>query len=161
MKKNKCLFIALISLIVLMFGICPVYAATVTNNPTAICLKSDIVLIARIIGHVLLIVKIGVPIILIGLGTFDLGKAVLSSDDNAIKASTSILIKRVIAGVVIFFIPAILTFVMTLIDNVDQLNSFNCITDCIENPNTCIIPENNGVLNNNVDGEGDEGAEVE
>ena len=58
------------------------------------------------------IIQIGIPIILIIMGSFDLGKAVLSSDDKEIKASTGRLIKRVIAAIAVFFVVAIVKLVM-------------------------------------------------
>ena len=73
-----------------------------------ICEKSGIVKSFQIIGYCLFIVKIVVPVILIIMGTLDLGKAFISSDDKAIKTSINILVKRAIAGVVIFFIPTII-----------------------------------------------------
>ncbi len=63
---------------------------------------------------VLPIFQIGIPIILIVMGTIDLGKAVLSSDDKEIKAGTSRLIKRAIAAIFVFFIATIVTLVMGL-----------------------------------------------
>ena len=50
------------------------------------------------------IIQIGIPIILIIMGSIDLGKAVMSSDDKEIKGATSKLIKRVIMAVAIFFV---------------------------------------------------------
>lgn len=58
------------------------------------------------------VIQIGIPIILIIMGSIDLGKAVLSSDDKEIKASTSRLIKRVIAAVAVFFVVTIVRLVM-------------------------------------------------
>lgn len=56
-----------------------------------------------------------IPIGLIIMGTIDLGKAVLSSDDKEIKQATSKLIKRAIAAVAIFFIVVIVDLVMGLV----------------------------------------------
>ena len=71
--------------------------------------------IARFLKHgVIPIFQIGVPIILIVMGTIDLGRAVLSSDDKEIKAGTSRLIKRAIAAIFVFFITTIVTLVMGL-----------------------------------------------
>ena len=58
------------------------------------------------------VIQIGIPIILIIMGSIDLGKAVLSSDDKEIKASTSRLIKRVIAAIAVFFVVTIVKLVM-------------------------------------------------
>lgn len=66
------------------------------------------------------IIQIGIPIILIIMGSIDLGKAVMSSDDKEIKGATSKLIKRVIMAVAIFFVVTIVTLVMNLFSNVDS-----------------------------------------
>lgn len=61
------------------------------------------------------IIWIGIPIILILMGTIDLGKAVISSDDKEIKASTGRLVKRIVYAVVIFFMVTIVSLVMSII----------------------------------------------
>ncbi|MEG1987212.1 MAG: hypothetical protein RR047_01975, partial [Bacilli bacterium] len=58
------------------------------------------------------IIQIGIPIILIIMGSIDLGKAVLSSDDKEIKAATGKLIKRAIAAVAVFFVSTIVSLLM-------------------------------------------------
>ncbi len=60
------------------------------------------------------IIQIGIPIILIIMGSIDLGKAVLSSDDKEIKGATGKLIKRAIAAVAVFFIATIVSLLMGL-----------------------------------------------
>lgn len=66
------------------------------------------------------IIQIGIPILLILMGSIDLGKAVMSSDDKEIKGATGKLIKRVIYAVAIFFVVTIVTLVMNLFTNVDD-----------------------------------------
>lgn len=61
------------------------------------------------------IIWIGIPIILILMGSIDLGKAVLASDDKEIKAAQSRLIKRVLYAVVIFFMATIVSLVMNIV----------------------------------------------
>ena len=58
------------------------------------------------------IIQIGIPIILIIMGSIDLGKAVSSSDDKEIKGATSRLIKRAIAAVAVFFVTTIVSLLM-------------------------------------------------
>lgn len=72
--------------------------------------------IIPIIGKVFNLIQIFIPIILIIIGSVDLGKAVISSDEKAIKESQGMLIKRVIAAVLVFFVSAIVSIVMGLID---------------------------------------------
>lgn len=61
------------------------------------------------------ILQIGVPIILIVLGTLDLGKAVISSDEKEVKAAQSRLMKRCIYAVAVFFVVTIVQLVFNII----------------------------------------------
>lgn len=64
------------------------------------------------------ILQIGIPIILIVLGTIDLGKAVISSDEKEVKAAQGRLLKRCIYAVAVFFIVTIVSLLFNLIANV-------------------------------------------
>lgn len=66
------------------------------------------------------IIQIGIPILLIIMGSIDLGKAVLSSDDKEIKGATSKLIKRCIAAIAIFFVTTIVSLIMGLFASSDS-----------------------------------------
>lgn len=61
------------------------------------------------------IIQIGIPIVLIVLGTIDLGKAVISSDDKEVKAAQTRLIKRLIYAAIIFFIVTIVSLVLGIV----------------------------------------------
>ena len=63
------------------------------------------------------IIQIGIPILLIIMGSIDLGKAVLSSDDKEIKGATGRLIKRAIAAVAVFFVTTLVTLLMNMFAN--------------------------------------------
>lgn len=58
------------------------------------------------------IVQIGIPILLIVMGTIDFGKAVASSDDKNIKEAGNKFLKRCIAAVVVFFVITIVSLLM-------------------------------------------------
>ena len=83
------------------------------------------------IGWVFFILKIVVPIILI----------VVASKDDEIKKAVGSLVKRAVLGVLIFFIPTILSFVVELIggDDIYDENSgtFGRCTYCMLNPGEC------------------------
>ena len=66
------------------------------------------------------IIQIGIPIILILMGTIDLGKAVMSNDDKEIKGATSKLIKRAIMAVAVFFVVTIVTVVFGWLGETDD-----------------------------------------
>ncbi len=99
--------------------------------------NSDLLMIVKFLKRgILPIFQIGIPIILIVMGTIDLGRAVLSSDDKEIKAGTSRLIKRAIAAIFVFFVATIVSLIMGLFgksgsgvkitDDPDQTNWFTC-----------------------------------
>lgn len=58
------------------------------------------------------IVKIVVPIIVIGLGIVDIAKAVFASNDDDMKKAQKTFIKRLIIAVIIFFSPILVNFVI-------------------------------------------------
>ena len=91
----------------------------------------------QIVGNALLILKIAIPILIIVLGSIDFGKAVISSDDKAIKKSGSALFKRVFAGIIIFFIPTIIKLAFNMVSgfNDDIKKEYDNCMNCITSPN--------------------------
>lgn len=103
----------------------------------AFCVQSSPVW--QLVGRILMVFKIAIPILLIVFGMIDLGKAVIASKEDAIQKATESLIKRLIAGVVIFFIPFLVGAVFNLIDSFSDLNSddykYNVCEKCVTSPN--------------------------
>ena len=60
--------------------------------------------------------RIIVPILVILLGMIDFGKAVIASKEDEMKKAQSTFIKRVIIGIFIFFVPAIVEILMEFAD---------------------------------------------
>ena len=92
----------------------------------------------QIVGIALLIFKIVIPILLIVLGIIDFIRAMMGSKDDEIKKSARSLLMRAIAGVVIFFIPTIVSLVMGLISNFNDSGAaedWQVCRSCITNPN--------------------------
>ncbi len=86
-------------------------------NPDSACKGFDFVI--RIIKNGLFpVIQIGIPIVLIVLGTLDLGKAVISSDDKAVKEAQSKLIKRCIYAIILFFIVTLLNLLFSMVGNI-------------------------------------------
>lgn len=65
-------------------------------------------------------IRIIVPILIIVLGMLDFGKAVLAGKEDNMKKAQSTFIKRLIAGVIVFFVPLLVDLVMDLADIVWQ-----------------------------------------
>lgn len=90
----------------------------------------------QFIGYVLFIFKIVIPILLIVFGMLDLGKAVVASDDKEIKNATTKLAKRAVAGVVIFFIPALVGFIFSIVTGFSGKvqETYTLCKNCIVSP---------------------------
>lgn len=87
-----------------------------------------------LVGKFINIMKIVIPIIIVILAILDLGKAVMAGEDKEIKEAQGMLIKRLIYGVVIFFVITIIQAVFNLVET-DSASS-QC-WKCATNPNSC------------------------
>ena len=90
-----------------------------TVNPDSPCHGFDF--IVRIIKNGLFpILQIGIPIILIVLGTLDLGKAVISSDDKENKKIIKRIVRRCVYAILIFFLITIINLIFTIVSNITE-----------------------------------------
>ena len=67
-------------------------------------------LLNKILGYV----RVIVPILIILLGIFDLAKAVVAGKEDEMKKAQTTFFKRIIAGIIVFFVPVIVNVVMWL-----------------------------------------------
>lgn len=95
----------------------------------------------KIIGYVVLIAKWIVPLIIMVLGMVDFGKAVISSDEQAISKASKSLVTRFVAGIVVFFIPTIMLAFLNIIGVTNDIeglddnnpNRYSACTKCVLN----------------------------
>ena len=76
------------------------------------------------LNNIFKFVKIVIPLLIIGLSTYDFIKGISSKDEKALKKAFSSLIKRIICAIVIFLLP-------TLIETFLKLVGIN-ISTCID-----------------------------
>ncbi len=93
----------------------------------------------QFIGWILFVFKIVIPVLLILFGMMDLGKAVVSSDEKAIKSATTSLVKRAIAAVVIFFIPTMVSAIFGIVSGFSGSvkEQYNICANCVTHPGNC------------------------
>lgn len=90
----------------------------------------------QLVGQLLALFKIVVPVMLILVGVITLGKAVISTDENEAKKGFSLLIKKFLVAVAIFFMPTIITALFTSVDNFNELkDDYDVCRTCITSPN--------------------------
>ena len=108
MQKNRYKVLIIMIFVGLLF-VEPVYAESCNGILTAGAYE--------LLQDALNIIRIAVPALLIVLGAVDLGTAVVSEDKDALKKSTSKLLKRCLAAIVIFFVPLIVNVLINLVES--------------------------------------------
>lgn len=83
--------------------------------------------IPDLVSTIVKIIQIVVPILLVVLGLLDLAKGVASQKEDEIKKGQQTFIKRLIAGVLVFFVIAIVKLVVSVVAKDD--NIMGCV-DC-------------------------------
>ena len=91
------------------------------------------------IGWILTVFKVAIPLLIIGYGMFDLGKAVVGSKDDDSKVASKRLMYRAIAGVLIFFVPTVVMWLFGTINGYKDMpvDDFEKCQDCILYPWDC------------------------
>jgi Predicted solute binding protein len=84
--------------------------------------------IPTLISSLVSVIKIAVPVLLIVFGSIDLAKGVVASKEDEIKKGQQTFFKRLIAGLIVFFV---VTFVQIAVNLVGEKN--NCINCFINN----------------------------
>ena len=92
--------------------------------------KNDEESLAYLINKVLMYVRIIVPILIIVLGMIDLAKAVIASKEDEMRKAQKTFVKRLIIGVVVFFVPVLVNLLMSFADMIWE-NYSSCGIDNI------------------------------
>ena len=132
-KRNKIFKILIIVLVVFIMTGCE----SVKMN-TSSCLKCgdayfpiDLV---KFCSGAINFIKIIVPTIIVIVGMIDLVRAVIASDDKQMEEAKKGLIRKFIAGIMIFLVIAIVQFAFNAIPNFEDGNVFECISSFINTP---------------------------
>lgn len=88
----------------------------------------------QVLKIVYISLQIAVPVILVILGSIDLFKSITAGKDDEIKKGQQTFIKRLIAAAIVFFIFAIVKFVVTFVGNDNSSRVMNC-AKCLLNNN--------------------------
>ncbi len=92
----------------------------------------------KMAGYLINALKVMIPVIIIVMGSIDLGKAVVANSEDEMKKATQVLIKRVIAGIIIFFIPTIMNLILKMASNyVSTISSSSSCVECVTKPWGC------------------------
>ena len=98
-----------------------------------------IMAVFRLLGILLIIIKVVVPIILIVYGMIDLFNVVVEGKEDSVKNNVSKFIRRLLIGGLVFFAPTIILGIFELVDGWAEIKDDGfgpCIT-CMLDPSTC------------------------
>ena len=102
--------------------------------------------LVNIVGLIYKAIQIGVPIILIIIGMFDMGKAITQQKEDEIKKAQTLLVKKAVAALIVFLMFAFAQLIVSLVAD-DKDTTISCI-DSILNGKVTDQNENNQNKNN-------------
>jgi len=82
--------------------------------------------LATFVHNIITLIKIAVPVVLVIFGMLDLAKGVMASKEDEIKKGQQTFIKRLLAGVIVFFMFSITQLVISLIDKESNGQFWEC-----------------------------------
>lgn len=98
-----------------------------------ICLSG--IYAVRIIGYLIIILKILVPIALIIVSTKHLFGAVVKGESKELSGAFSKILKSIFAGIIIFMLPTLINSLVELLTKRDLTSSFYVCKECMNEPN--------------------------
>ena len=82
--------------------------------------------LAGLIHTVIVILKFGVPLLLIIFGMLDFAKGVIASKEDEIKKGQQVFIKRLISAIILFFVVTIVQLAIGLADDSSDDGIWDC-----------------------------------
>lgn len=123
MKKKFCLLslIAILSIFIINTN---VYAANIHCEalPNVVIDES----IPDLVHTIILLIQIAVPVLLVVFGMMDFVKGLMSQKEDEIKKGQQVFIKRIIAAVLVFFVIAIVKFIISAVSGSTNSGIMDC-----------------------------------
>ena len=134
-KIIKCLLLILLFIFVCIINV--VYADAVAD--VSFCESPGVLRTMKIIGILLVLVKVLLPIILIIMSIIDFGKSAVAGNAEDLKKNAITFLKRCAAGAIILVLPTFINYIFdNLVDRGSDAEYRACAT-CILNTSECDI----------------------
>ena len=88
--------------------------------------------IVNLVGIVVTIIQIAIPILLIILAMIDLGKMVITSKDEDRKKVQSLMMKRIISAIAVFFLIGLVKIVINLMNVNENSETGHSVNSCLK-----------------------------
>lgn len=88
------------------------------------------------------LIKIAVPVLLVILGMIDFVKATIAQKEDEIKKAQGLFFKRLISGVLVFLVLAIVEFIFSVVGDMvvdNKQNVWGCADCFINGPDSCNV----------------------
>jgi len=82
------------------------------------------------ISVVYLAIRVGIPILLIIFGMVDMGKAIVAKKEEDVKKAQSLMVKKLLIGVLVFLLPYLVEFIVKVATRDEGI--VNCIKALID-----------------------------
>jgi len=138
--NKKIVFMVCFFLFLLGYDI--VYAAT--SSKIQFCNYGGVRRTFMLIGICINLIKVIIPLLISGVAMVSFFKTVTSGKFDDLKATILQLVKQLVAGLIIFCLPALLDFVFESLVGYDD-SGFTICTNCLFNPDKCTIPDEDPV----------------
>lgn len=112
MKKDKKIICIIIYMYLFMFGF---ERIVLSANTSADLSCADWGRTLNDLQNIFNFMKIIIPLLVIGLSTYDFIKAVTSKEEKGVKRAFQIFLKRMIYAVIFFFLPVLLNLLLTML----------------------------------------------
>ena len=132
MKKK--IFMSLLLGVMMFSFMTPVFAKNISSCDSVI--STTVMIdqrIPEVVHTIVTVIKIVVPILLVIFGSLDLLKGVTAQKDDEIKKGQQIFVKRLIAGVLVFFVFTIVQLIVSFAAGDDSQNISSCVNCFINN----------------------------
>lgn len=96
-------------------------------------------IVPKIVHIVYLIIQILIPVLIVVFGSMDFVKAVIAQKDDEIKKGQQVFIKRLIAGVIVFFVFAIVKIIVSFAADSEKTRILDCASCIINNNEDCVV----------------------
>ncbi len=122
-------------MLLIVFTICafcfmsmPVFAKNIASCDSAI--SSTVLIDEKIpntVSTIVNIIKVVVPILLVIFGMIDLFKGITAQKEDELKKGQQMFIKRLVAGIIVFFVFSIVQMLTSLVAGDDNTDIFTCV----------------------------------
>lgn len=121
-----------------VFSLCVFFSLCLVVNADAVASNfcKDFSNTLSLVGFFILVIRIIVPLAIIVMGSFDFYNSLISGKENDLKKGLITLGKRVLMGILIFFVPLLIDLIVLSTDSSSNSDYKVCV-DCLVKPSSC------------------------